>query len=160
MKSHIRRNLEEELDQQERQGAIVGEGRGKGVDPHRILPMPQQAQWPYNYQKAGLPSASPLPLPLMHTLDLGLPAIPEGWPQQLPEGYHRRGFPCPGLLALACLPSGGATSLRSSTKNTASPQKKACSLEKLKQAWPGHEKSAYILRQSFQVGRVLGFSAA
>ena len=36
--------------------------------------------------------------------------------------------------------------------NTASPREKACSLEKLEQAWLGHEKSAYILRQSFQVG--------
>ena len=52
-------------------------------------------------QKAALPSASPPPPPPpMLSLDLGLPAIQEGWPQQLPEAYHHRGCPCTGLLAL------------------------------------------------------------
>ena len=41
----------------------------------------------------------PLPPPTL-SLNLGLPAIQEGWPQQLPEAYHRRGSPCTGLLAL------------------------------------------------------------
>lgn len=100
VESHIRGNLGEEVDLQERQGASVGEGREEGVGHHRLLPMPQQAHWPTSYQKAVLPSASPLPLPLTHTPYLALPAIPEGWPQHLPEAYRGRGFPCPGLLAL------------------------------------------------------------
>ena len=41
--------------------------------------------------------------------------------------------------ALACLPFGGATPLRSSTKHL-QPRQKACSPEKLEQAWPGCEK--------------------
>ena len=36
----------------------------------------------------------------MLSLDLGQPAIQEGWSQQLPEAYHHRGCPCTGLLAL------------------------------------------------------------
>ena len=67
---------------------------------HRILPTPQRAHLPTSYQKAVLPSASPLPLPLEHVPDLGLPAILEGRPHHLWEANHHRGFPCPGLPAL------------------------------------------------------------
>ena len=42
----------------------------------------------------------PLPPPPTLSPDLGLPAIQEGWPQQLPKAYHCRGCPCTGLLAL------------------------------------------------------------
>jgi len=42
----------------------------------------------------------PLPPPPTLSPNLGLPAIQEGWPQQLPEAYHCRGCPCTGLLAL------------------------------------------------------------
>ena len=63
----------------------------------RILPTPQRAHLPASYQKAVLPSASSYP---MCTPDLGLPAIPEGWPHHLWEADHHRGFPCPGLPAL------------------------------------------------------------
>ena len=82
--------------------AHAGEGREEGVGPHRILPTPQQAYWPLAIRKLCFP-VHPLPPPLpppMHLWDLGLPAILEGWPQQLPEAYHLRGCPCPGLLAL------------------------------------------------------------
>ena len=77
----------------------VGEGRKGGAGPHRTIPMPQRAYWPASYQKAVLPSESPPP-PFTHVPDLGLPAIQEGWPQQLLEAYHHRSCPCPGLLAL------------------------------------------------------------
>ena len=82
--------------------ARAGEGREEGVGPHRILPTPQQAYWPASCQNTVLPSASPPPTPATPyaLTDLGLPAIQEGWPQQLPEAYHRRGCPCTGLLAL------------------------------------------------------------
>ena len=82
--------------------ASAGEGRKEGVSPHRIPPMPQQAYGPTSYWKAVLPSVSPPPTPTTSyaLTDLGLPAIQEGWPQQLPEAYHRRGCPCTGLLAL------------------------------------------------------------
>ena len=57
----------------------------------------------------------------------------------------------PGAFpALACLPSGGATPPRSSTKHH-QPPGKGLHLEKLEQAQPGCEKSAYILRQSFRI---------
>ena len=86
----------------------TGEGR-EGVGPHRILPTPQRAYQPTSYQKAVLPSASPPPAPTtpLNLPDPGLPAIWEGWPQQLLEAYHCRGCPCPGLLALwrGCTPA-------------------------------------------------------
>ena len=83
VESHIRGNLGEELDLQVRQGASVREGRGGGVGCNRILPMSQQVHLLTTYQKAVLPSASPLPLPHAHVLDLSLPAILEGWPHHL-----------------------------------------------------------------------------
>ena len=148
MESHIRGNLGEELDLQERQGASVGDGREEGVGHHRILPMPQQAHWPASYQKALLPSASPLPSPSrMHETWGCLPSQREGWPQHLPEAYHHRSFPLPWP---ACPLEG--LHPRGAAPSTASSQKKACSPEKLEQARPGHEKSASIIRQSFQVG--------
>ena len=79
--------------------ASAGEGREEGVGPQRILPMPHRAHWPASYQKAVHPSASSLP-PLTHTMDLGPPAIQEGWPQQLLEASHCRGCPYCGLLVL------------------------------------------------------------
>ena len=41
VESHIRGNLEKELDLEERQGTSVGEGREERVGTNRILPMPQ-----------------------------------------------------------------------------------------------------------------------
>ena len=35
----------------------------------------------------------------LRSVSMGLPAIREDWPQQLPEAYHCRGCPCTGLLA-------------------------------------------------------------
>ena len=99
-KAHIRENLAEELNLQERHSASVGEGRGEGVGCHRILPTPQRAHVPVSYQKAVLPSASPLPLPSACTPELRLSAVPKGWPHHLWEADHRRGFSCPGLPAL------------------------------------------------------------
>jgi len=46
VESHIRGNLGEEVDLQERQDTSVGEGRGGGVGFHRILPAPQRAHLP------------------------------------------------------------------------------------------------------------------
>ena len=119
VESHIRGNLGEELDLQERQGASVGEGRGEEVGHHRILPTPQRAHLPTSYQKAVLPSASPLPLPHALAQDLRLPAIPEGWPHHLQEATTAGAFP-----ALACLPPGGATSTQSSTQHHQPPRKR------------------------------------
>ena len=94
-----------------------------------------------------LPSEFPLSLPLTHVPVLGLPAIPEGWPQQLPGSLQPLGLSLPwSACPLEGLHSCGAA------PNTASPWEKACSLEEIEQARLGHEKSAYILRQSFQVG--------
>ena len=80
----------------------AGEGREEGVGPHRILPTHSKHTSQIPIRKLCFP-VHPLPPPpprTMHSPDLGLPAIWEGWPQQFPEAYHRGGCPCPGLLAL------------------------------------------------------------
>ena len=80
----------------------AGEGREEGVGPHRILPTHSKHTSQIPIRKLCFP-VHPLPPPpprTMHSPDLGLPAIWEGWPQQFPEAYHCRGCLFPGLLAL------------------------------------------------------------
>ena len=151
--SHIRGNLAQELDLQERQGASVGEGRGEGVGCHRILPTPQQAHLPASYQKAVLPSAVlPPPTPCLH-------ARPETacHPREMASPFSGSqplqglSLPWPACPLEGLHPCGAAPS-------TASP------LEKLEQARPGHATSASIPRWSSQFScpgeKPLGFSAA
>ena len=113
--------------------ASVGEGREEGVGPHRIFPTAHQAHWSASYQKAVLPSASPQ-LPLMHALDWG--CLPSGR-----DGLNncKKATTAGAVPAMVCLPFGGATPLRSSTKHH-QPWEKACSSEKLEQSWLGCEK--------------------
>ena len=68
---------------------------------HRLLPTPQPAHLPASYQKAVLPSASPLPLPHTQVLDLRLPAIGRASLTICRKPSTAGAFP-----ALACLPSG------------------------------------------------------
>ena len=133
MESHIRGNLEEEPGLRP---CWRGERR-RGGSPQNT-PHTTASLLAASYQKAVLPSVSPPPAPatpyahvgpgaachlggLASTIARSLP--PQGlslpWPACPLEGLHpRRAAP-----------------------NTASPQKKACSPEKLEQAWLGHEKS-------------------
>ena len=145
MESHIRGNLGEEPDPQERQGGSVGEGRGGGVDCHRILPTPQRAHLSASSRKAVLPSVSPLSLPCVP--DLRLPAIREGWSHHLQEADHQ---PLQGLfLPWPPCPLKGLH-LRGAAPSTASPLQKDRNTEKLEQAQPGCAKSASIPRRSCQ----------
>ena len=50
---HSRGNPGEGLDPQERQGAIVGEGKRSRADCHRKLPTPQRAHMPTGSQREG-----------------------------------------------------------------------------------------------------------
>ena len=78
-------------------------GRGeKGWVPIKYSPCHSKLTSLLAIRKLCFP-VHPLPPPPphpMHLPDLGLPAIQEGWPQQLPEAYHLRGCPYTGLLAL------------------------------------------------------------
>ena len=139
VESHIKGNLGEELDLQERQGTSFGKGRGGGVGWHRIHPTPQRGHLPASYQKSVLPTASPLPLCHARVPDLRLPAILEGCPQHLWEADP----------ALACLTSGGTTLLRSSSPDC-QPSGKGPQPRKARTSWPSHAKSASILRWSCQ----------
>ena len=100
VESHIRGKLGEELDLQETQGASFGVGREEGVGPIEYSPCDSELTGPPAIRKLCFPVIPPPPPPPTHLWDLGLPAVLEGWPQQFPEAYHHRGFPCPGLLAL------------------------------------------------------------
>ena len=82
--------------------AHAGRGEKKGWVPIEYSPCHSKLTGPLASRKLCFPVHSvppPLPPPMLST-DLGLPAIQEGWPQQLPEAYHHRGCPCTGLLAL------------------------------------------------------------
>lgn len=158
VESHIRGNLAEELDLQERQGVSVGEGRGEEVGHHRIIPTPQQAHSPTSYQKAVLPSASTLPIPhaharpetACHPRQLASPFVgsqpPQGLSLPWPASPLERLHPC------------------RAAPSTASPLKKDHSPEKLEQAPPSRAISASIPRQSCQFSypgeEPPGFSAA
>ena len=124
----------------------MGRREKKGWAPTEYSPCHSELTSPLAIRKLCFPvHLFPLP-PLMHTLDLGLPAIQEGWPQQLPEGYQCRGCPCPGLNSLwrDYTPT-------SSTKHSQHPGK-GLQPRKLEQVLPGCEKICLILRQSFRVG--------
>ena len=81
---------------------VLGRGEKKGWVPIEYPPRHSKLTGPLASRKLCFPvhSLPPPPPPTMLSPNLGLPAIQEGWPQQLPEAYHRRGSPCTGLLAL------------------------------------------------------------
>ena len=82
--------------------ARAGRGEKKGWVPIEYPPRHSKLTGPLASRKLCFPvhRLPSLPPPPTLSPDLGLPAIQEGWPQQLPEAYHRRGCPCTGLLAL------------------------------------------------------------
>ena len=117
-----------------RQGSSVGEGREEGVGPHRILPMPQQAYWSSNYQKAGFPiSSPPLTTPYAHT-GPGAACHPGGLASTIAESLMPQGLSLPW-------PACPLVGLPPWSRNKHSQHLgKGLSPEKLEQAWQGHEK--------------------
>ena len=125
----------------------VGEGREEGVGPKEHSPCHSKLTGPLAIRKLCFPVHPPTPHhPYIHdgpgaACHLGgLASIIAGSlpPQGLSMPWH-------ACLLEGLHPCGAAP-------NTASPWEKACSPEKLEQAWPGSEKVCLILGQSFQVG--------
>ena len=116
------------------------------MGPHRILPMPQQAYWSSNYQKAGFPiSSPPLTTPYAHT-GPGAACHPGGLASTIAESLMPQGLSLPWpACPLVGLPPW-------SRNKHCQHLGKGLSPEKLEQAWQGHEKICCILRKTSQVG--------
>ena len=111
---------------------------------HRILPTPQRAHLPTSYQKAVLPSASPLPLPCALCTKPEVACHPRGLASPFAGSRPQQGLslPWPPCSLEGLQPYGAAPS-------TANPLEEARSPEKLEQAQSSCAKSASIARQSF-----------